>query len=122
MKLFIGQSVVATLLVAVSIGFPIHLQEAEAGRGGYSGGSFRGDGEVAEGPRGGEAVEGPGGDVAVRGPQGNVVVGTRVTALPVNATTVVVAGQTYYVDGDVYYQPYYVGSDVNYVVVSPPQE
>jgi hypothetical protein len=58
------------------------------------------------GPRGGEIVRGPTGDVAVEGPRGNVAVGTRYDQLPSLANTLVVDGQTYYVDDNgVYYQP-----------------
>jgi hypothetical protein len=45
-----------------------------------------------------------------------------VTVLPANASAVVVGGKTYYVAGEVYYQPYYSGAEVTYVVVVPPQQ
>jgi hypothetical protein len=44
--------------------------EAQARGGGFSGGSFRGGGGYATGPRGGAVAEGPRGGVAARGPYG----------------------------------------------------
>jgi hypothetical protein len=78
-------------------------------------------GAAAVGPGGSAAVTGPYGATAVRGPQGNVAAGYRVSAIPATATPVVVAGQTYYVDSNVYYQSYFDGTEVIYVVVPAPQ-
>jgi hypothetical protein len=130
---------VVILMIAMVTGILLPIQKAEARGGGFGGGSFRGGGgsyegarggQVAWGPRGGAAAVGPGGSVAatgpygataVRGPQGNVASGYRVSAIPATATSVVVAGQTYYVDDNVYYQSYFDGSEVVYVVVPAPQ-
>ncbi len=138
MKPFKPKYLVVILLVAMVIGILTPVRKAEARGGGFGGGSFRGGGGYAEGARGGEvaigpegaaaargpegaaAVRGPDGAAAVRGPQGNVAVGNRVSALPATAAPVVVSGQTYYVDGDVYYQPYFDGAEVIYVVVTRP--
>ena len=139
--------------------------EAQA-RGGYSGGSFRGGGgyatgprggAVAVGPRGGAVAEGPRGGAAARGPRGGaaavgprggtyhrdpyygpgyrpgyggvaagvaagVAVGAVVVTLPARAAALSVAGQTYYYDGSAYYQPCYQGTDVNYCVVTDPNQ
>jgi hypothetical protein len=89
------------------MGFPVLVERAEAWRG-YSGDNVRGDGKVAEGPRGGVAVRAPG--------------GAYVAALPDGATRVLVRGQSYYVAGGVYYQPCYVGADVNCCVVDAPAD
>jgi hypothetical protein len=125
MRSYSGRWMTAILLAVLVSGFPFGGPMAEAARAVREGGEAvegpRG-GEAVEGPRGGEAVEGPRGGEAVRGPAGNVAVGTRVTTLPNNAATVVVGGKTYYVADDVYYQPYYSGAEVTYVVVSPPQQ
>jgi hypothetical protein len=131
MRSFIGESMVSVFLAVLVTGFPFGGQQSEAARAGYGGGGVHEGGEAVEGPRGGTAVEGPRGGEAVespsgrsagRGPDGNVVVGTRVSTQPVNATTVVFGGKTYYVADDVYYQPYYSGAEVTYVVVVPPQQ
>ena len=101
---------------ALLLGLPFLCSEANAfrgGGGGFSGGSFRGGGVAAVGPRG---------NVAAVGPQGRVAVGTVVRTLPDFVETRVVAGQRYYYDGDVYYQECYQGTDVIYCVVpAPPQ-
>jgi hypothetical protein len=47
-------------------------------------------------------------------------VGTAVAALSPAATTEDLAGQTYYLDNGIYYQPCYQGAAENYCVVSPP--
>ena len=73
-------------------------------------------------PYGGAAATGPYGAAAVRGPAGNVAAGYRVSAIPVAAVPVVVAGQTYYEDNGVYYQQVFDGSQVVYVVVPAPVE
>ena len=109
---------------------PQGYREGEGPRGGVAGENPQGYGEavgprggVAEsGPRGNAIAEGPGGDVAVRGPAGNVAVGSRWTALPAGAGSMVISGQRYYVTNGVYYRPYFVGSEVNYVVVQDPLE
>jgi hypothetical protein len=95
----------AAALVAVLMGLAVLAGQAEA-RGGYGGGSFRGDGGVAVGPDGGVAVRAPG--------------GRYVAVLPDGATRVSAGGQSYYVADGVYYQPCYVGADVNYCVVGAP--
>ena len=65
--------ILSAVLVAALIGFPFHLQAAgRGGGGGFSGGSFRGGGGYAEGPRGGGVAEGPRGGVAARAPDGAV--------------------------------------------------
>ena len=78
-------------------------------------------GAAAVGPGGGAAATGPYGATAVRGPQGYAARGYRVSAIPATATPVVVAGQTYYVDNHVYYQSYFDGDEVVYVVVPAPE-
>jgi hypothetical protein len=40
--------------------------------------------------------------------------------LPATAVPVEVEGVTYYQDGNVYYEQYYDGSEVVYVVIPPP--
>ena len=139
MKSLMAKFGATLLMTTMVVGLLIPARMAEARGYGYGGGSFRGGG-YAEGPRGGEyargpygaaaargpegaaAVRGPYGAGAVRGPEGNVAVGNRVNTLPATAAPVVVAGQTYYVDNNVYYQPYFDGSEVVYVVVPVPQE
>ncbi|HTZ39509.1 MAG TPA: DUF6515 family protein, partial [Syntrophales bacterium] len=91
----------------VLMGFPVLMKQAEAWRG-YSGGSFRSDEGVVVGPGGGAAVRAPGGGY--------------VAALPDGATRVLVGGRSYYVAGGLYYQPCYVGADVNYCVVVAPSD
>jgi hypothetical protein len=98
---------------------------------------------VARGPEGGVAVKGPDGRVYAEGSGAraagewdhfygpawdNAVAASGASgamsftdALPDNATTVVVDGQTYYVSAGVYYQECMMGSDVIYCVVAPPQ-
>ncbi len=49
-----------------------------------------------------------------------IAIGTRIYALPVGYTIVVVSHVTYYVHDDVYYKPYYEGNKVVYVVVEEP--
>lgn len=49
-----------------------------------------------------------------------LVIGTRVRTLPAGCTTVVTAGVTYHHCGGTYYQRYYQGADVVYVVVEAP--
>jgi hypothetical protein len=79
-------------------------------------------GKEMGGPRGGEVVRGPSGDVAVEGPRGNVAVGTRYNQVPNLANTVIVDGQTYYVDDNgVYYLPCADDNTV-YCVVPAPQD
>jgi len=159
-------------VVALLVGLPFFCSEVQArGGGGFSGGSFRGGGGYAEGPRGGAVAEGPrggayaqtprGGEAvrtpyggaAARGPYGGAVaegprgdayraggyyapgyhpvaraavtglaVGTVVGTLPAAASALSVAGQRYYYDGGAYYQPCYQGTDVNYCVVSDPNQ
>lgn len=80
------------------------------------------EGREMGGPRGGEVMRGPMGDTAVEGPRGNVAVGTRYNTLPNSTNTVVVDGQTYYVDENgVYYQPC-DDDDTVYCVVPAPQD
>lgn len=144
----IAKTLPFAILLATTLGFTLHLRDADAWRGGYGGGSFRVGGYAerprvaepyveprrgeavegprgnvsVEGPRGGAAVEGPRGNVAATGPRGNVVVGDRVTVLPGGANRVVVSGQTYYLAGGVYYMPFYYGGDITYVVVEDPTD
>jgi len=49
-----------------------------------------------------------------------IAVGTRVYTRPAGCTAVVVRGANCYLCGGVYYQPYYEGSKVVYVVVEDP--
>jgi hypothetical protein len=56
------------------------------------------------------------------GPRGNVTVGTAVGTLPDAYVTTYVGNQTYYYDGSTYYQQCYQGVDVNYCVVSDPNQ
>jgi hypothetical protein len=102
----------ATFSVTTLMCFHVRLEQTE-GRGGFSGGSFRGGGGYVKRPSGGGVAVGPGGGVAVRGPQGGVV-----ATLPDGAVVVVRGGRNYYLADDIYYQPCYVGDDVNYCVVS----
>jgi hypothetical protein len=121
MKSLEAKSLAAIIMVAIAISPLVPVRQVEARVYGFGGGTFRRDAGYAEGVRGGAVVRAPARGVAVRGPRGNVVVGSRVRTLPVTARPVVVVGQTYYVDGDVYYQPYFDGDDVVYVVVPAPQ-
>jgi hypothetical protein len=50
-----------------------------------------------------------------------VAVGTVVRTLPPQCQTVMVGNVAYQQCGGTYYQPRYSGSDVTYVVVSPPR-
>ena len=101
-------------------------------------------GVAARGPDGGAVAVGPDGGVAARTPEnayGNYyyggggeynyagvaagaaatfAVGTAVAALSPAATMEDLAGQTYYLDDGIYYQPCYQGAAENYCVVSPP--
>jgi hypothetical protein len=97
----------AATLVAILLGLPVLMKQAEAWRG-YSGGGFRANEAVVVGPSGGVTVRAPG--------------GAYIAALPDGATRVLVSGQSYYVAGGVYYQPCYVGADVNYCVVVAPSD
>jgi hypothetical protein len=49
------------------------------------------------------------------------VVGSIVRSIPPNCSTVVVNGVSYSQCGSTWYQPQYVGSSVQYVVVNPPR-
>ena len=49
------------------------------------------------------------------------VVGSIVHSLPPSCTTVSVNGLTYQQCGSTWYQPQFVGSTVNYIVVNPPR-
>ncbi|WP_028225111.1 DUF6515 family protein [Paraburkholderia ferrariae] len=49
------------------------------------------------------------------------VVGSIVATLPPSCGTVVVGGVAYEQCGATWYQPQYVGTQVQYVVVAPPQ-
>jgi hypothetical protein len=49
-----------------------------------------------------------------------IAVGTRVYVLPAGCTTVVEHGVTYHYCDDVYYQPYYEGDEVIFIVVEEP--
>jgi len=99
---------------------------------------------VARGPEGGVAVKGPDGVVHAEGSGtraasdwdhfygpgwSNAVVeagasGTMgfTDTLPDDVTAVVVGGQNYYVSKGVYYQECFMGSDVNYCIVSDPSQ
>ena len=121
MATFKVKSFVVIFLVSALILFPVLSNGAARGPRGGEAVEGPGGGGAVEGPRGGEAVEGPRGDTAIKGPEGNVAVGTRVNTLPATATTVVVGGEKYYVDGTVYYKPDYSGGGVVYVVVPAPQ-
>lgn len=117
-----------------------------AARGPEGGAVVRGpDGGVAaRGPEGGVVAVGPDGGVAARSPENaygdyyyggggeynyagaaagaaaTFAVGTAVAALSPAATMEDLAGQTYYLDDGIYYQPCYQGAAENYCVVSPP--
>lgn len=118
-KLNLRFFVVTFLVSAFTLSLP---SLSEAGARGARGAAVRAPIVNPPGGVGGPAaVEGPQGNVAVQGPRGNVVVGTRVNTLPVTATPVVVGANTYYVDGDVYYQEDDSGDEVVYVVVPAPQ-
>jgi len=49
----------------------------------------------------------------------HIAIGTRVTVLPAGCTTVITRGVTYHHCGGVYYEPYYEGATVVYIVVEP---
>lgn len=49
-----------------------------------------------------------------------LVVGTAVSTIPAGCSAVVVNGATYQHCGPTWYQPQYVGTTVQYVVVNPP--
>lgn len=57
---------------------------------------------------------------AAAGAAAGLSVGTVVGALPDTAAAQSVAGQTYYVVGNTYYQKCYTGSQVSYCVVPNP--
>ncbi len=116
----------------------IGRQECQA-VGGFSGGTFHGGGGYVEGPRGGAIAEGPWGGTAARTPDGTAIMhspggaagvrtpsgdflyrgarGAVVADLPVGAMPVLIDGQNYYFAEGVYYQPCYVGNELNYCVV-----
>jgi len=56
-----------------------------------------------------------------RGVAAGLAFGTTVAVLPNNCSTTVVNGITYSQCGSDWYQPYFNGTTVQYVVVSPPQ-
>jgi hypothetical protein len=58
---------------------------------------------------------------AAVGAAAGLAIGASIASLPPAATQVVVYGQPYYRASGVYYQPCYVGADVSYCVVDPPQ-
>ena len=59
---------------------------------------------------------------AAAGAAAGLAVGAVVGTLPAAAAAQSVAGQTYYYDGNTYYQPCYQGTDVNYCVVPNPNQ
>jgi hypothetical protein len=61
------------------------------------------------------------GHPVARGVTAGVAVGTAVAMLPTGCTTVVVDGIGYSQCGSTWYQPFYSGTMVQYVVVSSPQ-
>jgi hypothetical protein len=61
------------------------------------------------------------GHPVARGVTAGVAVGTAVAMLPTGCTNVVVAGMGYSQCGSTWYQPFYSGTMVQYVVVSAPQ-
>ena len=72
MKLMKMQSSFWSLIVvALLVSLPCLGSEAQA-RGGFSGGSFRGGGGYATGPRGGGVAVGPRGGAVAEGPRGGV--------------------------------------------------
>jgi hypothetical protein len=101
-------------------------------------------GTAVRGPYGGAAARGPGGGTAYRpgypaagnwnhyygpryggavaGAAAGLAVGAVVGSLAAGAQPLVVNNQNYYYDGTNYYQPCYQGTDVNYCVVSNPNE
>jgi hypothetical protein len=125
----------APILIAILAALPALPNEAK-GAGGFSGGTFRGGGGYVQGPRGGAvaespwggtavrapdgavAVRTPGGNVAVRAPSGGLVyrgtTGAVVAALPYGAMVVAVDGRNLYFADGIYYEPCYVGDDINY--------
>jgi hypothetical protein len=48
------------------------------------------------------------------------VVGSMVATLPPSCSTVVTGGVTYEQCGETWYQPQYIGTEVQYMVVTPP--
>jgi hypothetical protein len=50
----------------------------------------------------------------------SIALGTRVAVLPAGCTTVIVGGIGYSQCGSTWYQPYYSGTTVQYVVVGSP--
>jgi hypothetical protein len=59
---------------------------------------------------------------AVAGAAAGLVIGATIASLPSAAQPLDVGGQTYYYDGTNYYQPCAQGSDMNYCVVSDPNQ
>ncbi len=51
----------------------------------------------------------------------SIALGTRVAVLPYDCSTIVVGGIAYNQCGSTWYQPYYMGTTVEYVVVDSPQ-
>jgi hypothetical protein len=62
----------------------------------------------------------PGVGAVVAATAAAIVVGTIVSSLPPNCTTIVANGFTYHNCGGTYYQPRYAGGSVTYVVVNRP--
>jgi hypothetical protein len=52
--------------------------------------------------------------------RGTAVIGTRVTVLPARCAERVVGGYIYYYCDTVYYQPYYEGNSIVYIIVEDP--
>jgi hypothetical protein len=50
-----------------------------------------------------------------------VVIGAAYASLPPNCSSLIANGVTYERCGSTYYQPQYVGSQVQYIVVEPPR-
>lgn len=63
-----------------------------------------------------------GGGAAAAGALAGLAIGATIASLPAAAQQLSVNNQTYYYDGTNYYQPCYGGSDVNYCVVSDPNQ
>lgn len=93
------------------------------GAGAYHGGAYRGDVNVNRNVTASgnwNAYYGPRYGGAAAGAAAGLAVGATAAYLSPAAQPVVVNNQTYYVDGNTYYQKCYTGSQVSYRVVPKP--
>lgn len=128
------RSTLGTVFIILILGISsqvVHIDDAEARRGGRSGPRHAGRGGVRRGgrrtvrrahrrdhrrdhyrdhhrPHVGAAI--------VAG----VVIGSVIASLPRNCSSIYINGVTYHECGNAYYKPYYQGGSVTYVVVNSP--